>query len=234
VSASFERLWKRLLAGGVAEGPARRYLAELKDHLDDLIAEERRAVSDPREAESRALSRLGSFEMLAEAMIERGEFQAWSRKAPFATYLLAPSAALAAVTALSVVGVVMTVKAVGDGAGAANPLPPWIHSLASSVVFFSHAMLPVLLAWALGVLAIRQRSLLLWPICGIVALIVLGDSVRVGLALPSPTSHGEVLISGHAWNSPGELIAFGGQLTLALVPYASLLLWRAARDRQQA
>ena len=55
--------------------PARRYLAELRDHLDDLIAEERRAMSDPREAETRALSRLGSIEMLADAMIERREFQ---------------------------------------------------------------------------------------------------------------------------------------------------------------
>ena len=98
MQASFDPLRRRLLEGGVRQRPARRYLAELKDHLDDLIAEERRAMSDPREAETRALSRLGSFDMLAEAMIERREFQTWGRKAPVAAYLIAPAVTLAAVT----------------------------------------------------------------------------------------------------------------------------------------
>ena len=172
--------------------------------------------------------------MLAEAMIERREFQAWTRKAPFAAYLIAPPAALAAATALSVAGVVMTVQAVRGGAGAASPLPVWLEQLANCVVFFSHSVLPILLAWALGAVAIRQRSLLVWPICGIVALVVLGTSVHVDLALPSPTTHGEVSIRGQVWNSPAELVAFGGRLTLALMPYATLLLWRAARDRRRA
>jgi hypothetical protein len=234
VSVSFDPLWQRLLAGGVQRSPARRYLTELRDHLNDLIAEERRAVSDPREAESRALSRLGSFEMLADAMIERREFQAWGRKAPIATYLVAPTVLLAATTAIAVAGVVLTVQGVRSGAGASSELPAWLRLLATSVVFVSHAVLPTLLAWALGVMAIRQRSPMIWPLCGIVALVVLGAFFQVDLTLPSPRTHGEVSISGPSGSVTALLIAFGGRLALALAPYWGFVLWRTARDRQSA
>jgi hypothetical protein len=227
VQASFDPLWRRLLDGGVRRRPARRYLAELKDHLDDLIADERRAMSDPREAETRALSRLGSFDMLADAMIERREFQAWGRKAPIAAYLIAPALALAAVTALTVVGVVMTVKQVHASAGAGD-LPGWVAEFATGMMFFSHAILPVLLAWALGVMAFRNRSALLWPACGIVALVALGGTFHPTLTLPTATTHGEVSIS------PDGIAGFAVLLAVAALPYAALLLWRAARERQAA
>ena len=205
--ASFDPLWRQLLEGGVRRRPARRYLAELKDHLDDLIAEERRAMSDPREAETRALCRLGSFEMLADAMIERREFQTWGRKAPVAAYLVAPAVALAAVTVLTVVGVVMTVKQV-HGAAGAGALPQWLGEFATGMMFFSHAILPVLLAWALGVGAFRNRSPLLWPACGIVALAALGSAFHVTLALPSGTTRGEVSLSADGIASFAVLLAF--------------------------
>ncbi len=223
--ASFDPLWRRLLDGGVRRRPARRYLAELKDHLDDLIAEERRAMSDPREAETRALSRLGSFEMLADAMIERREFQAWGRKAPVAAYLVAPAVALAAITALTVVAVVMTVKQ-AQGAAGAGDLPGWVSEYATGMMFFSHAIAPVLLAWALGVVAFRNRSAPLWPACGIVALSALGGLVHPVLTLPTATTHGEVSIS------PDGIAGFAILLAVAALPYATLVLWRAARERQ--
>ncbi len=225
MQASFDPLRRRLLEGGVRRRPARRYLAELKDHLDDLIAEERRAMSDPREAETRALCRLGSFEMLADAMIERREFQAWGRKAPIAAYLIAPALALAAVTALTVVGVVTTVKQV-HGAAGAGPLPSWLGEFATGMMFFSHAILPVMLAWALSAAAFRNRSPRLWPACGIVALAALGSIFHPILTLPSATTHGEVAVS------PDGIGAFAVLLAVAALPYAALLFWRAARDRQ--
>jgi len=224
VRASFEPLWERLLAGGVRRRPARRYLAELRDHLDDLIAEERRAMNDPREVETRALCRLGSFEMLADAMIERREFQAWGRKAPVAAYLVAPAVALAAATALTVVGVVTTVEQVRGAAGPGN-LPSWLGEFATGMMFFSHAILPVLLAWALSAVAFRNRSPWLWPTCGIVALASLGSIFHPVLTLPSATARGEVAVS------PDGIGAFAVLLAMAAVPYAALLLWRAARER---
>jgi hypothetical protein len=202
-------------------------MAELKDHLDDLIAEERQAMSDPREAETRALCRLGSFDMLADAMIERREFQAWGRKAPVATYLIAPAAALAAVTVLTVVGVVTTVKQV-QGAWGAGASPQWLGEFATGMMFFSHAILPVLLAWGLSAAAFRNRSPWLLPACGIVALVVLGTVFHPILTLPTATTHGEVAVS------PDGFGAFAVLLVLAALPYAGLLFWRAARERQAA
>jgi len=225
VQASFDPLWRRLLDGGVRRRPARRYLAELKDHLDDLIAEERRAMNDPRDAETRALSRLGSFEMLADAMIERREFQTWGRKAPVTAYLIAPTLGLAAATALSAAAVVMTVQQV-RGASGGGALPGWLSEFATGMMFFSHAILPVLLAWALSFAAVRNRSAPLWPACGIVALAALGSIFHPILTLPTATTHGEVAIS------PDGGAAFAVILGLAALPYAALLLWRAARERQ--
>ncbi|HEY3948978.1 hypothetical protein [Phenylobacterium sp.] len=226
MQASFDPLLRRLLDGGVRRKPARRYLAELKDHLDDLIAEERRAMSDPQLAESRALCRLGSFDMLADAMIERREFQSWGHKAPFAAYLVAPAAALAAVTALTVVGVVMTVKQ--THAAGAGPVPGQVAEFATGMMFFANVILPVLLAWALGAAAFRNRSALLWPACGIVALAALGSVFHVSLTLPSAMTRGEVAIS------PDGFMGFSAMLAAAALPYAGLLFWRAARERQAA
>ena len=223
MQASFDPLFRRLVEGGVRRRPARRYLAELKDHLDDLIAEERRAMSDPREAETRALSRLGSFDMLADAMIERREFQAWGHRAPFAAYLVAPAVALTGVTLLTVFGVVTAVKQVH--APGAAPVPATVAEFAHGMMFFANVLLPVLLAWALGVLAFRSRSAVLWPACGIVALAALGSVFHVSLTLPTAMTQGEVAIS------PDGLMGFAAMLAAAALPYGALLFWRAARER---
>src|SRR5579859_1830609 len=64
-----DELRERLLRAGVAPRHVRRYLAELRDHLADLTAEEERAGHGRAEAESAALVRLGGMDDLAKAMI---------------------------------------------------------------------------------------------------------------------------------------------------------------------
>ena len=223
MQASFDPLFRRLLEGGVRRRPARRYLTELKDHLDDLIAEERRAMSDPREAESRALSRLGSFDMLADAMIERREFRSWGHTAPINFYVVVPAAALAVVTGLTVAGVVTTVRL--THAPGAGPVPATVAAFAGGMMFFANVLLPLLLAWALGVAAFRNRSKWLWPVCGIVALAALASGLHVSLTLPTAVSHGEVAIS------PDGFVDFAAMLAFAALPYVALLAWRAAREQ---
>ena len=227
MQTSFDPLWRRLLAGGVRRRSARRYLAELKDHLDDLIAEERRAVRDPHEAETQALRRLGSFEMLADAMIERREFQAWGRKAPVTVYLIAPVLALASFTILVVAGVVVAVKQTRS-ATSPGAVPEWLSEFATGMMFFSHAILPVLLGWVLGAIAVRSRSAPLWPVCGIVALAALDSLLHPVLTFPTATTHGEVS------TSPDGISAFLILAGIAALPYAVLLLWRATRERLAA
>jgi hypothetical protein len=230
--SALDPLLERLLEGGVGRRPARRYLAELQDHLDDLIAEERRMASESREAESRALARLGSLEVLANALVARREFRALSSKAPVAAYVIAPSAALALCMALAMAGVVLTATWLRGGAGASSDLPAWSKSLATGVVFFSNAMLPVMLGWALGAAAIRQRSPPLWPVLGIIFLGAAGAAAQVDVTLPSATGHGEIEFSP-SFRSLLWWVGYAGRLilnlTLTLTPYAGLNLWRARR-----
>ena len=162
--------------------------------------------------------------MLADAMIERREFQTWAHKAPFAAYLVAPAAFLAAATVLTVVGVVMTVKQ--NHAPGAGPVPASVAEFATGMMFFANSILPVLLAWGLGVAAFRNRATWLWPACGIVALAALGSVFHVDLTLPSAMAQGEVVIS------PDGLVGFTAMLILAALPYTALFFWRAVRERQ--
>jgi hypothetical protein len=86
----FNELRERLLRAGVAPRHVRRYLTELADHLADLRVEEEGAGRGRAEAESAALIRLGSTDNLAKAMIGQRQFQAWSARAPWAVFGLAP------------------------------------------------------------------------------------------------------------------------------------------------
>jgi hypothetical protein len=212
----FDPLWDRLLRGGVGRRHARRYVAELKDHLEDLLADERREGSKMMDAESRAQARLGSPEVLAGAMIARRELRAWSARAPVAAWLVAPSVGLVLCTALTMAGVVMTSK--------------WIGS-ADGVVLFSNVVLPVLLGWALVAMAVRQRSAPVWPVVGLIVLAALGAALQVQVTLPSAGAHGEIGVASSfaslsAWGSCAGRAALN--LALTLTPYAGLGLWRAA------
>jgi hypothetical protein len=161
MQSALDPVWERLLRGGVARRRARRYLAELSDHLDDLIADEGRTASDVQIAEARALARLGSPEILAQALIARREFRALGAKAPVATYVIAPSAALALVSVLGVAGVVCASTWLRRTAGMASDPPAWLGAFAGGVAFFSKAMLPILLGWAVAAMASasdRRRS----------------------------------------------------------------------------
>ena len=228
----FDALSERLLGDGVEPRYVRRYVAELKDHLDDLIAEERRKGSKPMDAEKQAHARLGSTETLAEAMVARREFRTWSAKAPAVTYLIAPSLGLVVCTALAVASLVLTVTWLRRAGGIPSETP-LTRDLAAGVVVFSNTVLPVLLGWALGATAIRQRSAPLWPVFGMVVLAVIGAAVQVGVTLPSASAHGEIGLSGSFGPSLADWASFAGRLArnlvLTLAAYAGLRLWFATR-----
>lgn len=232
---SFDLLRERLLQGGVRPRHARRYLAELKDHLADLIAEERQAASGPQDAEARAMARLGNIDVLAGAMIARRELLSWSGKAPAATYLIAPTVALALCAALAMAGLVMTITSLKGGSGGASDLPAWSQSLAGGVVAFCNIVLPVLLGWALAAMAIRQRSSAFWPVLGIVVLAAVGAVMQLEVTLPSAGAHGEIGLSPSFGPSFSHWPSFVGRLALnlvlTLIPYATFSL---LRDRYRA
>ena len=91
----FRELRERLLRAGVAPRHVKRYLDELTDHLADLRNEELRAGRSASDAEAAALAQLGSIDDLANAMIEKRQFQSWCARAPWAMFGMAPALVLA-------------------------------------------------------------------------------------------------------------------------------------------
>ncbi|MCB2108650.1 MAG: hypothetical protein KDE14_13165, partial [Rhodobacteraceae bacterium] len=82
----FESLYEKLLRGGVAPRHARRYVKELGDHYDDLIAAAVKTGATRAEAEAQAHARLGSEEALVETALARPELKSWSARWPWAVY----------------------------------------------------------------------------------------------------------------------------------------------------
>jgi hypothetical protein len=166
--AHFESLRNRLLRGGVAPRHVTRYLTELTEHLDDLIAEEEHAGLDHNAAERCALTRLGDTDSLAETMIARKEFLSWSHRAPWAVFFLGPLAALLAINFASLLLLLFIVEFFGSGSDRIPTLvPAWFNPVCTAITQFDLFILPLLLGWAISLLAVRQKMKIFWPIVGL-------------------------------------------------------------------
>src|ERR1019366_3480569 len=86
----FDRLSERLLRAGIAPRHVRRYTRELSDHFDDLLGEEKEGGAGNEPAETKALSRLGHDDDLADAMLARPELKSFTARYPWAVFGLGP------------------------------------------------------------------------------------------------------------------------------------------------
>ncbi len=169
--AQFESLRDRLLRGGVAPRHVTRYLAELTDHLDDLIAELERAGLDRESAETSALSRLGNTENLAKPMLARKEFRSWSHRAPWAVFFIAPLAALVVVNFASLAVFLVIIEFFGSGiAHVPMFVPGWFRGVFTAITEFDLFLLPLMLGWAISSIAVHQRMKPLWPVLGLIVI----------------------------------------------------------------
>src|ERR1700722_12759531 len=92
----FEPLRERLLRAGIAPRHVRRYIAELRDHFDDLTQEEIARGAVRYAAEAKARARLGCDEDLADIMLERPELRSLTARYPWAVFGLGPVAMVVA------------------------------------------------------------------------------------------------------------------------------------------
>src|SRR5258708_35168962 len=95
----FENLSETLLRAGVAPRNVRRYLGELRDHLEDLVREELSKGSARDVAEATAAARLGRESDLAEVALTRPELRSLTARYPWAVFGLGPVAMLVAALA---------------------------------------------------------------------------------------------------------------------------------------
>lgn len=219
----FDLLRERLLRAGIGSAQAGRYIAELKDHLDDLRAEEQRAGWSPNDAEARAMRRLGYVDALAEAMIARRELRTWSSRAPAAAYVVAPSVVLAAATALWLALLVGACNWLRHSAGAPADWATWLRPLADGAQWFSNTTLSMVLGWGLAAHAIRQRAPLQWPMLGLVVLAAAGAALQVGITLPVGGAPGEIDLGSGPAGSVFGMSGFGARFALNLVATAAPL-----------
>lgn len=220
----FRELRERLLRAGIAPRHVRRYVHELSQHLADLKAEEEQTGRSPADAESAAFARLGATDDLAKAMIERQQFQSFSAKAPWAAFGLAPLLFLAVAYFFACLILWSGWKIFLPGANT-----PFVHLSGLSIVYFGTGKLlyfaaPVLIGWAIGLIAARQRSKALWPVVGCILLACTGGMAQVHTSHPISQD-----VVGHVSMNlvPGSfaLIHFLIIVSFTVLPY---LIWRRA------
>jgi hypothetical protein len=221
----FHELRERLLRAGVAPRHVRRYLSELSDHLADLTTEAERAGRNPADAQSAALNRLGGMDELARAMMERRDVQAWSVRAPWAIFGLAPIVLMAAAYFIALFILWSGWKLFLPGTDS-----PFVRVDGFSMFYFGVGRLiyygaPVLISWGIGLVAARQRLSPLWPTVGLVVIAWIGGTAQVHASRSGAASRIEH-ISMHFSLAPSmQTLVI---LSLTALPF---LIWRLQKAR---
>jgi len=224
----FHELRERLLRAGVTPRHVRRYLTELADHLADLKAEEERSGRSRADAESAALIRLGGMDDLAKAMIEQRQFQSWCARAPWAMFGLAPLFLLAAAYFVACLILWSGWKIFLPGTDT-----PFVRIDGFAILYFGvgwslYSGAPILIGWAIGLIAARQRFNLVWPTVGLALIALIGGTAQVHASRPAvPGGVGHVSM-GFTLGPSVQGISYGlfhalVILSLTVLPY---LIWR--------
>jgi hypothetical protein len=230
----FHELRERLLRAGIAPRHVRRYLTELTDHLADLRAEEERAGRSRADAESAALVRLGGVDHLAKAMIEQRQLQSWSVRAPWAVFGLTPLLLLAGAwfVALFILWSGWQIFLPGAdtpfGTGRVNGFAN-LYFQAGKAIYFGA---PILVGWAIGLIAVRQRLKALWPMVGLVLIAWMGGTSQVQASRTTIPGVGHIrmhfAMGASVHGLPDGLIHALVILSLTVLPY---LVWRLQKTR---
>ena len=163
----FDAVAETLLRGGIAPRHVRRYVRELDEHLDDLMAQQRASGYDGEDAVLRARARLGDDAELAQAMLEQPGMRSLATRLPWLVFLLLPPILTAAIG----LALYAAFYFVGNGAAKINAVLPLPES---GLIGFSVAAMTAVNVLAvpvmttlLAILAQRQRLRLRWPLLGI-------------------------------------------------------------------
>ncbi|HXS06759.1 MAG TPA: hypothetical protein VN723_08225 [Rhizomicrobium sp.] len=174
-----QRLSERLLTAGIAPRHVRRYVRELSDHFDDLVREESAAGAGRTLAETRALSRLGNDDDLADAMLSRPELRSFMSRFPWAVFGLGPIALLV----LSIFGGLYFEVWLIDHTGfvwawfhmqpspASARIATKVYTAYNTLIVFGA---PLLFAWLFYRIGSRQRMRPAWIIAGVALVCILG------------------------------------------------------------
>ncbi len=171
-SPHFDALREKLLRAGIAPRHVRRYLKELRQHHDDLIAEEIAGGATGEEARLAARTRLGSDDELAAAMLAETSLRSVSARYPWAVFGLSPLLIVALVfTALfaAEIGSIFLWSKVLKLSGADMSIigiPPAMQTFTVVWGWQMKYLTPLIAAIFLCYVAMRQRLTIYWLALG--------------------------------------------------------------------
>lgn len=194
----FEAVRERLLRAGIPPRCARRYVTELREHLEDLTERERAAGREAGQAAERARTLLGSDALLAQAMMDHGAPRALAARAPCAVFAVLPVvllvAALKAATAL-MIHALWPVRGLAPSA-----MPETYRAFIASMSFIMNDLWGLLLAAGCVAVAVRQRltSSWMWVGIGLIAMFSAMLGFHVNVLPPHDGQPGSVIYSAAA------------------------------------
>jgi hypothetical protein len=235
----FNELRERLLKAGIAPRHARRYIAELADHLADLTAEEEHAGHSRADAQSMALARLGRMDHLADAMIQQRQFQSWCARAPWAMFSLGPLMVLAGAYFVACLylwcGWKIFLPGVDTpfGGGARGPIYAFANIYFQAGKFYYFAA-PILVGWGIALVAARLRFKAVWPTVGLVLIALMGAGAQIHASRTAvPGGIGHISMDFFAVGSSAQGIFLRMLHALVILSLTALpwFIWRLQNAR---
>lgn len=211
----FHILKERLLRAGLSPQHTRRYIAELRDHLEYLAEEVAASGLSGQAAREEACRRLGSVEMLARPMEQDPRFRSIASRRPGVVFVIAPIIGLAT---FSMLATILLIAAAGAG-----DVPAWFETAVSLVQILAGYAIPLLLSWLVLVGALRQRSRWLWPAVGCSLTLLVGAGLRLSF---TPAVSGNRAELAFGLTQPSAL----GFLMLALMASLPVVVARRVID----
>ena len=226
--ARFLLLRERLLQAGVAPKRVRRYLAELSDHLDDLIRQQHAAGYSGEDGQSRARALLGSDEELAQGWLTDPRLKSFTARAPWAVI---PGALLVflALGFLLWFGAWFGIGTFAHGPMHGKATADWFLRLTGLLSPVGNFIVLPLAALLLALVVRRQRLNPLWAILPALPLLILRPGLVLG-AEPHTYTAGAALFTLAQYPLPQPAIAI--QTILILAPGLLLALDRYRRRKQ--
>lgn len=184
----FESLREQLLKGGIAPRHVRRYLAELSEHLHDLIGQQHALGYEGADAELRARALLGEDRELTAAMLEQKSLHSLPARAPWLIFGLLPPVAGIAAAFVVISPLVLIANLMHLVSPGGIQAPEWFRSLAFAITGAGNLALGPLLALGFAMLAFRQRMPLTWPLVAILVIALL--DLQFSAHFPGPNHRG--------------------------------------------
>lgn len=221
MSRPFDALTETLLLAGVAPRHVRRYVRELEEHLDDLIALQNERGYDGEDAALRARALLGSDEELADAMRARPEFRSLAARAPWLVFGVIPPV----LVLLLLAGDGLMMLGVWALLPGYHPAPPeWLHQTAATWGTIANLAAGPLAAVFLTVIAVNQRAPWRWPLFAVCFTALFSAFTIFIVRLPRHGKLGEISLglgsdNSMLWQNFGR---FGLTMMVVLAAYALL------------